>query len=77
MPHPALVAHLIFDVHGKKESINDLLQDNMNNTWLTYTGNELGRLADGIPGHVEGSNTIAFIKKNAIPKGKKVTYANM
>eukprot|EP00957_Ditylum_brightwellii_P133282 10162831-Ditylum_brightwellii.AAC.1 len=76
MPHPALVAHHIFDAHGKKQSISDLLQGNMRNTWLTFTDNELGCLADGIPGSVEGSNT-GFIKKSAIPKGKKVTYTNM
>eukprot|EP00957_Ditylum_brightwellii_P008414 637114-Ditylum_brightwellii.AAC.1 len=44
----------------------------MSNTWLTSTGNKLGRLADGIPGHVEGSNTIGFIKESVIPKGKKL-----
>eukprot|EP00957_Ditylum_brightwellii_P196504 14972391-Ditylum_brightwellii.AAC.1 len=49
----------------------------MCNTWISSTGNELGRLADGIPGQVEGSNTIGFIKKSAISKGKKITYANM
>eukprot|EP00957_Ditylum_brightwellii_P048996 3717602-Ditylum_brightwellii.AAC.1 len=49
----------------------------MRTTWLPSTSNELGRLAGGIPGQVEGSNTIGFIKRNAIPKGEKITYANM
>eukprot|EP00957_Ditylum_brightwellii_P089273 6798043-Ditylum_brightwellii.AAC.1 len=49
----------------------------MRTTWISSTDNELGCLAAGIPGQVEGSNTIGFIRKNAIPKGKKITYTNM
>eukprot|EP00957_Ditylum_brightwellii_P102006 7774546-Ditylum_brightwellii.AAC.1 len=77
MPHPASVAHQIFGAHGKKQSIEDLLQGNMSNTWLNSTGSELGCLANVIQGRVEGSNTIGLIKKSAIPKGKKVAYTNM
>eukprot|EP00957_Ditylum_brightwellii_P194893 14847355-Ditylum_brightwellii.AAC.1 len=77
MPHPALVAHCIFDDNDKKQISDDLLKGDMCATWISSTGNELGCLAGGIPGQVQGSNTIRFIKQNAIPKGKKITYANM
>ena len=39
-------------------------------------GNELGRLAQGMPGQNTGTNTIFFIKKNQVPqdRAKDVTY---
>jgi hypothetical protein len=36
--------------------------------------NEFGRLAQGVGGIIEGSNTIFFIPCQAVPKGKNVTY---
>jgi hypothetical protein len=45
-------------------------------TWLCSCGNKFGRLAQGMPGRVEGTNTIFFIKKADIPADrlKDVTY---
>ena len=45
-------------------------------TWLHSYGNEIGRLAQGMPGHNTGTNTIFFIKKDQVPKerAKDVTY---
>jgi hypothetical protein len=45
-------------------------------TWLHSYGNELGRLAQGMPGQNTGINTIFFIKKNQVPqdRAKDVTY---
>ncbi len=42
----------------------------------TASGNEIGRLAQGMPGHVEGTNTIFFITKDQIPQNRfrDVTY---
>ncbi|KAL7481030.1 hypothetical protein ACHAW6_006706, partial [Cyclotella cf. meneghiniana] len=42
-------------------------------------GNEIGRLAQGIPGRVKGTNTFYFIKQNQIPKDctKDATYAQI
>jgi hypothetical protein len=37
--------------------------------------NEFGRLAQGVGGIVEGSNTIFFSPRNAVPKVKAITYA--
>ena len=36
--------------------------------------NDLGRLAQGVGGHVKGTDTIFFISKSQVPAGRKVTY---
>eukprot|EP00957_Ditylum_brightwellii_P120204 9172215-Ditylum_brightwellii.AAC.1 len=71
MMHPAWITQHIFDDHGRKQTIDDLLKGTTKDTWQMSTNNELGRLANGYKGTVKGSNTIAFIAKNSIPKGKK------
>jgi hypothetical protein len=45
-------------------------------TWTHSYGNEIGRLAQGMPGRNTGTNTIVFIRKNQVPKerAKDVTY---
>jgi hypothetical protein len=42
--------------------------------WNKAAANEFGRLAQYIGGRIEGSNIIFFIPRQAIPKGKIVTY---
>jgi len=37
-------------------------------TWSHSYGNEIGRLAQGMPGHNTGTNTTFFIKKDQVPK---------
>jgi hypothetical protein len=46
-------------------------------TWTHSYGNEIGRLAQGMPGRNTGTNTIIFIHKNQVPRdrAKDVTYA--
>ena len=67
----------IFDEKGKKQSIDDLSRSKDKAYWNRGLDNEMGRLSNGIPNRITGSNTINFIHKNAIPKNKKVTYANL
>ncbi len=57
--------HLIADPRTRKK-------------WLRSCGNEFGRLAQGMPGRVEGTNTIIFIREADIPadQRKDVTYVN-
>jgi hypothetical protein len=45
-------------------------------TWTHLYGNEIGRLAQGLPGQNTGTNTIFFIKKNQVlhDRAKDVTY---
>jgi hypothetical protein len=42
--------------------------------WNKAAANEFGRLAQGVGDRIEGSNTIFFIPRQAVPKGKIVTY---
>ena len=48
----------------------------MRTTWMHSYGNEIGQLAQGMPGRNIGTNTIIFIKKNQVPKdrAKDVIY---
>ena len=39
-------------------------------TWQHSYGNEIGRLAQGMPGRVKGTNTIFFIKKSKVPQNR-------
>jgi hypothetical protein len=43
-------------------------------TWDRAAANEFGRLAQGVGGRIEGSNTIYFIPRSAVPPNKTVTY---
>ena len=47
--------------------------------WATSYSKELGRLAQGMPGKVEGINTIYFIYKSDVPAElwKEVTYGRV
>ena len=52
------------------------------NIWGTSFGNEVGRLAQGMPGRIEkenGNNTMFFVRKGDIPwdRRKDVTYARI
>jgi hypothetical protein len=42
--------------------------------WNKAAANEFGCLAQGVGGRIEGSNTIFFIPRQAVPKGKIFTY---
>jgi hypothetical protein len=42
--------------------------------WNKAAANEFGRLAQGVGGRIEGSNTFFFIPCQAVPKGKIITY---
>ena len=48
-------------------------------TWGNAFGNEVGRLAQGMPGRVKGTDTIVFIPQSNIPQDrwKDVTYARI
>ena len=70
------VIYHIFSDDGKRQNIDQLLKGPMKIIWGNGLDNELGRLADGVPG-VLGTKTISFIFKSEIPRDKKITYANM
>ena len=49
----------------------------MKTIWLRSTTNQLGRLTNGTPERVRGTDCIVFIPKTKVPANKKVAYANM
>ena len=51
-----------------------LLQGPDAEEWSRATSLEFGRLAQGLPGKVEGTNTIFFIAHGLMPAHKKATY---
>ena len=64
----------IFDAHGKRETIDSLLQKDPSK-WNRALSNEWGRLAQGNDTGVIGTDTIQFIFKHEVPDGRDVTYA--
>jgi hypothetical protein len=42
--------------------------------WNKAAANKFGRLAHGVGGRIEGYNTIFFIPRQTVPKGKIITY---
>ena len=53
----------------------DLIKDPHHcDDWLRSCANELGNLAQGVGNRVKGTNTIFFIHKHQVPKGRTVTY---
>ena len=53
---------------GELMEYRHLIKDPKYSTiWRKAYGKELGRLAQGIPGIVQGTNTIVFIAKDDVP----------
>jgi hypothetical protein len=46
----------------------------LSKTWLRAGANEFGCLAQGVGNQIEGSNTIQFTPRSAVPQRKTVTY---
>ena len=67
------VVQHIFDDNGNKLSIDDLLKGSMKDIWSNALKREFGRLSNGIPKELLGTNTIGFVLKSSIPKGRKIT----
>jgi hypothetical protein len=60
---------------GTSLEYRQLIQDETTlPVWNKAEANEFGYLAQGVGDRIEGSNTIFFIPRQAIPKGKIVTY---
>ena len=66
----------MYDSNGKRLSLDSLLTGKSKDIWQHSLGNEFGRLAQGIPNRVIGTDTIDFIAKHLISANKKVAYAN-
>ena len=71
-----LTINHMFNEHGQRQSLDQLLKSNSKEIWKTALSNELGQLAQGIC-HIKGNDVIDFIPFHMVPKNKIVTYANM
>lgn len=78
-PNPSNPAPLL---HTTAMSLPNLLQGPDKAVWNRGLANELGRLAQGVgktrkPNErITGTDTIRFIKRTEVPRGRTVTYAN-
>jgi hypothetical protein len=60
---------------GASLEYHHLIKDNSTFTvWNKAAANEFRRLAQGVGDRIEGSNTIFFIPRQAVPKGNIITY---
>ncbi len=71
------MANLVIEENGELlEYFHLIAHHTTRATWKHSYGNEIGQLAQGMPGRNTGTNTIIFIKKNQVPhdRAKDVTY---
>ena len=72
-PHFALHGHAINPDTGKIAEYRELSQSSDGAIWENSNCEEIGRLAQGY-GAIKGTNTIHFIRRSAIPRGRKAAY---
>ena len=65
---------MINEETGKLEEYGALLKGPDKEVWEKAYANDLGRLAQGVQGRIEGTNTVFFISHSEVPKEKRVTY---
>jgi hypothetical protein len=80
IPHKWLckIANLVLVDNGELLEYHHLIANPKTKAvWAHLYGNELGRLAQGMPGQNTGMNTILFIRCNQVPhnRTKDVTYS--
>ena len=75
--HPQANA-VIDDITGQSLEYPALSTGPDKHIWIQALANDLGRLAQGIGTRMPtGTNTIAFIKRRAVPIGRQVTYGRL
>jgi len=67
--------HYAYATH--EPSLRQLLQSTDAEKWMRATTLELGRLTQGIPGIVEGTDTMLFIKHDDKPKDRLSSYCRV
>ncbi len=71
------MANSVINKKGKLlEYMHLIANPKTRSTWTHSYGNELGRLAQGMPGRAKGTDTIFFIPRHKVPKErtKDITY---
>jgi hypothetical protein len=72
-------AHAVIDeLTGQSLEYRALSTGPDKSIWITALANDLGRLAQGVGTRMPtGTNTIVFIKQQAVPTGRQVTYGRL
>ena len=76
-PGPQCYAQSCSPRHGKVAEYPALLQSSDGHHWEQSCCEEIGRLAQGFPPAIQGTDTLHFIKFDAIPAGRKATYLRL
>ena len=66
----------MYDISGRRQSLDKLLQGENKHIWQQSASNEFGRLAQGNTSGIVGTNTIEFIPPHHLPPQALVTYAS-
>jgi hypothetical protein len=75
---PIIANHVIHPTTGKIREYRDLTKDHeTKTTWTRSFASELGRLAQGVRGRYEGTDTIHFIPVHKMPAGRLATYGRI
>jgi hypothetical protein len=75
--HTAHTAHTVIDATtGETFEHAQLIRGANSDEWIYSTANEFGCLTKGILPHIpSGTETMAYIRHDALPHGRKATYA--
>jgi hypothetical protein len=65
------------DTGASLEYLHLIKDDSTFTVWNQAAANEFGRLEQCVGDRIEGSNTIFFIPRQAVPKGKVITYGRL
>ena len=58
-------------ITGQAQEYRHLMKGDEKEIWNKFFANKLGRLAQGVGNRIDGTNTIFFEQKSAVPRGKK------
>ena len=79
-PFPLIMeANAVTDPHtGKQLEYKQLINHpdhELRRTWQRSCANEFGRLAQGVGGRIDGTETIKFLHHHEMPMNRRPTYA--
>ena len=79
-PFPLIMAaNTVTDPHtGKQLDYRQLINHpdyELRRTWQRSSANEFGRLAQGVGGRIDGTETIKFLHYQEMPTNRRPTYA--
>ena len=68
--------HHVYNIHGNKETLDSVLHGPDSSIWTKIISSKFGRLTQGNIHGVTPTDTMDFIHKKEVSKGRDVTYAN-